>query len=121
MNRSIARLGMIGMAVLAVLLPIRMAAASDNWTDGTGNWSTPGNWSAGVPGNGVAAYITDSDGVSRTVTYNYTGPAVSLDALVIDLTGGSGSATNTLSMSANNLSVTVPGSDNPKGDIVGYS
>ncbi len=23
----------------------------DNWNGGTGNWSVPGNWSAGAPGN----------------------------------------------------------------------
>ena len=92
---------------LAMLLPNRQASAQNYWTDGTGNWSVPGNWLAGVPGDGdIEAYISDSDGVSRTVTYDYTGPAVSLGGLDIDLTGGSGSATNTLSMSANNLTAT---------------
>jgi hypothetical protein len=76
---------------------------TDTWTDGSDNWSVSGNWSAGVPGSGVVADIGDSDGVSRTVTYDYAGPAVSLDSLTVDLTGGTGSATNTLSISANNL------------------
>jgi len=103
MNRSIACFSLSGMVALAMLLPIRSASAQDNWTDGTGNWNTPGNWSAGVPGSGVDVNIVDSGNVSRTVTYDYTGPPVALDGLIIDLTGGSGSATNTLSMSANNL------------------
>src|ERR1700690_2445356 len=94
----VARLDLIGMVALAMLLPIRWASAQDNWTDGTDNWSVPGNWSAGVPGSGADVNIVDSDGESRTVTYDYTGPAVALDGLIIDLTGGSGSATNTLSL-----------------------
>jgi fibronectin-binding autotransporter adhesin len=85
------------------VVPGGRCLADDTWTDGTGNWNTPGNWSAGVPGNGGAVDIINTNGVSRTVTYNYTGAAVSLGDLFIDLTGGGSSAANTLSMSGNNL------------------
>jgi hypothetical protein len=92
-------------------LPV-LAATTDNWTDGTGNWSTAANWtntSSGhtVPAAGDTVNIVDSDGVSRTITYNYTGAAITLGTVTIDLTGGTGAATNTLSMSANNLTAAL--------------
>jgi hypothetical protein len=59
-----------------------------------------------VPGDGITAEITDSDGVSRTINYDYSGSAVTLYDLDMDLTGGSTSATNTLNIAANNLAVT---------------
>ena len=68
----------------------------------------PGNWSpSGVPGAGDTVNIVDSDGVSRTITYDYTGAAVTLGTVTIDLTGGAGAATNMLTMSANNLTAAL--------------
>jgi len=38
----------------------------DNWNGGTGNWSVPGNWSAGSPG--ASSDVTIYSGVNDTVT-----------------------------------------------------
>jgi len=71
-----------------------------------GNWNSPANWNtSNVPAAGDGAYLTYGDGVSRTITYNYTGPAVTLYSVTLDLAGVTGTATTTLSMSANNLTV----------------
>jgi len=113
MIRSMTWFGLGIIVALAGLWPIRLASAQDNWNDGTGNWSVPVNWSAGVPGSGAIVNIDDSDGISRTITYDYTGTAVTLYELTIDLTGGSGSATNTLAIPGNNLTVN-------DGELVGF-
>lgn len=90
-------------ALLFAFCPAIVSAATDSWIVGTGNWSVGGNWSSGVPGNGTTVNFVESDGTSRTITYDYAGTAVTLGILTIDQTG-TGSPTNTLSMSANTLS-----------------
>ncbi len=79
-------------------------AATRSWNSGTGNWSTGSNWTiAGVPAAGDTITIGPfSTGAARIVTYDYTGSAVTLNSLEIDLTGP-GATTTTLSMPANNL------------------
>jgi T5SS/PEP-CTERM-associated repeat protein len=73
---------------------------------GSGNWSAAGSWNPGsVPAAGDAVYVAFSDGVNRNINYDYTGPAVTLYSLTIDLTNATGSATTEFSMSANNLTV----------------
>ncbi|HUB26786.1 MAG TPA: NF038122 family metalloprotease, partial [Tepidisphaeraceae bacterium] len=73
---------------------------------GTGSWSTASSWNQdSLPSSGDAAYITYTDGVSRAINYDYTGPATTLFSVTLDLTNGSGSATTALTMSANNLTV----------------
>ena len=87
---------------LSVVLPAH--AVIKDWNDGTGNWSEPANWTpAGVPEAGDDTNIVFNDDVARTVTYDYTGPAVMLGPLTIDMTGAGTNAT-TLSMGANALS-----------------
>jgi hypothetical protein len=56
-----------------------------------------------VPGAGDVVNIFETDGVSRTITYDYTGAAVKLAAVCLNLTGGNGSSNTALSISANNL------------------
>jgi T5SS/PEP-CTERM-associated repeat protein len=89
-------------------------AASRSWNAGTGNWSTGANWTvAGVPAAGDTVSIGPfATGVARTVTYDYTGAAVTLNSLAVDLTGA-GTTTTTLAMSANNLTSTF--------EYVGYN
>jgi hypothetical protein len=101
-------------AVLIFLGDSARAATTRLWNVFDGNWSTAGNWSpSGVPGAGDTVNIFGTDGVSRTITYDYTGGAVTLGSLAIDLTNGTPTDTETLSMSANNLTAGF--------EYVGYS
>src|SRR5262245_12010114 len=98
-----------------VLLPTTVAKATKFWKNGvvTGNWNTSNSWSAvsaagadngGVPTSGETVYIVHTDGTARTVTYDVTAPTLGL--VSIDLTGGSGTTTNTLSI-PNNFNLTA--------------
>ncbi len=74
-----------------------------SWNTGSGTWSaaTGGDWTpAGPPGNGATVDITNNDATSRIITYNYTG-SVTLNSLTID---NSGTGTDSLSMSGNDIS-----------------
>jgi len=82
--------------------------AQITWTGaaGDGSWSNPVNWNPGtVPGSAVAGDIADITTTGPSgVTVNYDYPnSVTLSDVVINLTGGTGGATNTLLMSANYL------------------
>src|SRR5215469_2504438 len=100
-------------AGLAVIGVSRHAAAQVTriWNISTsGNWSVPGNWNpSGVPAAGDSPDIFNNLSTSLTVTYDYTGPAITLNFVTIDDTG---TGTNTLSMAANTLTVA-------NGEIVG--
>jgi fibronectin-binding autotransporter adhesin len=101
------------LVALALLFTSGASGVTRNWQFGNGIWSVPGNWSgAVVPVGGDAASIGFADGVARTITYDYVGPAVTLASVGLDLTGGSGTNV-TLSMSANNLTALA--------DYVGYN
>jgi hypothetical protein len=81
-------------------------AATKDWNDGTDNWSNAAAWTpAGVPGAGDTVNVVFADDTARTVTYDYTGPAITLASLNVDLTG-MGTNSTTLSMAANALSTT---------------
>jgi hypothetical protein len=92
-----------------ILMSRPMVASADNvWIPDTGgNWSVAANWSTGVPVAGDFVDIEESDNDARTVGYDYTGPPVTLSGLYIDLTDGTTTttATNTLSITANTLTV----------------
>jgi hypothetical protein len=96
---------LVVVAIAVVLSLIQPAAgATLTWNALDGKWSVAGNWSpAGVPAGGDTANVLNTDGVSRTITYDYTGPAITLAFLSVDLTGGMPTDTETLSMAANNL------------------
>jgi len=73
---------------------------------GNGSWNTAASWSPGnVPGNGDAAYLTYDDAANHNITYDYTGSAVTLYSVTLDLDNATGSEASELSMSANNLTV----------------
>ena len=97
----------IAFALFTALLVCWVAsaqAATCAWNVFDGNWSVAGNWNPSfVPDAGDTVNIIDSDGVSRTITYDYTGSAVTLGFLTIDLTNGTPDDTQTFFMSANNL------------------
>jgi hypothetical protein len=74
-------------------LPFPTASEIKLWTGGSGWWDDSGvpsgtsNWtSAGAPLNGNSAFLTQTDSIDRTVSYNYTAP-VQLNELRIDATG----------------------------------
>ncbi len=78
-------------------------AQTTSWTDGTGNWFTPGNWSAGVPTG-----ATGTTSVSNGGTAQINGAANAGTNLLISggstvelQTGGSLSATNTFTVGPN--------------------
>jgi T5SS/PEP-CTERM-associated repeat protein len=100
-------------AVIVSFLVTESSAIPRSWNGGSGDWSVPALWNPnGLPGSGDETFISPTDGVSRTVTYNYAGPTVTLQALLLDLTGPPGAAT-TLAMPGNSLSAT--------NQYVGYS
>ena len=79
-------------------------AACDNgsWDTTTVCWSAASGGSAtsGAPVTGDDAYLTESDAVNRTVTYNDTYTSPGLNSLTIDATG---TGTMTFQQSANSL------------------
>jgi hypothetical protein len=102
-----------GILLAAIAAGVSAAAptrgfAQITWTGaaGDGSWSNPVNWNPGtVPGSAIAgdiADITTSGPSGVTVNYDYPN-SVTLGDVVINLTGGTGGATNTLLMSANYL------------------
>src|SRR3954471_2066325 len=82
-------------------LPLPARATFTHWSGNDGNW-TPGSWDNGVPGAGYDASITNTDSTNRTITYNYTGSAITLNSLSLYNTGA---GSDTLSQSANTLTV----------------
>jgi hypothetical protein len=94
-------------ATVALLSNRPTLAVTYNWNSGTADWNNASHWSPiGIPATGDTANVVNTDGVNRTSTYDYTGPAVSLALLTVDLTGGTASNTETISMSAASL---IPG------------
>jgi hypothetical protein len=107
-GRSRGRRSYLLIAAAAAVWSARAALGQDYWIADDGNWSNPNDWFAGnVPGNGDSAAISESDGVDRTVTYDYTGPTVTLSNLTLDLTNAAGTSSAVLSMSANALSANL--------------
>jgi len=91
-------------AAAAASCSARLTLAQDNWIAGNGNWSNPADWApAAVPANGAPVNIGIGNTASFTVTYDYTGAAVTLSTLTINTTNAGSTTAATLSMSANNL------------------
>ncbi len=107
-GRRNARVSRMLLATAVSLLGhVASAATTRNWNVGDGNWNADVNWSpSGVPAGGDTINVFSTDGVSRTITYDYPGAAVSLASLTVGLTGGGPSDTETLLMTANNLNCT---------------
>jgi hypothetical protein len=99
------RIAILAAATAVGPIGVAPALGQDQWIAGDGNWSVPGNWSPGnVPGAGDDVDITFTDGVNRTVNYDYTGAPVTLNSLTVNLTNSIGTSSSVLSMSANALS-----------------
>jgi len=114
----------------ALILPILSQGGTYVWksgSSGSGNWNTSTNWTVTggtnpgpVPDASATVYILDGNQPSETVTYNYTGTAVTLSGLFIGdgtNTGTPGIATNTLSIGAGTLSSSIE----DVGDGAGFS
>jgi fibronectin-binding autotransporter adhesin len=105
---------------LLALLVFRLATACQparatqyNFSNGGANtnWNNSLHWSPfGIPGNNDFANVANTDGVVRTIAYDYAGAAVSLSELVVDGTAG---GSDTLTMAANNLTAAT--------EYIGYS
>jgi len=81
-----------------------LAANTDNWIVGNGDWNTGGHWNRGVvPGSGDIVNIGISNSASFTVTYDYAGPNITLGTMYVSIAGAGGTATPTLSLSSGNL------------------
>lgn len=96
------------------LVPFALSAhaATKDWNAGTGNWSDGANWTpAGVPAASDTVKVVFSNDVARTVTYDFTGPAITLGPVTVDMTGA-GTNAATLSMAANSLTTN-------SGEIIG--
>ncbi|MEZ6191397.1 MAG: hypothetical protein R3C45_08925 [Phycisphaerales bacterium] len=79
------------------------SGAIKNWNAGSGNWSTPTNWTlAGVPALNDTVNIKPSDGVARTINYDIVSPT--LTYLTVELTGA-GTNRVTFNTNGNNLSL----------------
>ena len=78
---------------------------------GTTDWNTPGNWlGIAVPTSNDIADIVNNDAFVRVVNYDYPGPAITLNNLLVSNTGG---GTTTFTMGGSNLTAinaTVGGS-----------
>jgi hypothetical protein len=98
------------MVVAATMLLLATAAYGQTnrfWAVGSGNWGVDSNWTPiGVPTDNDTVQVDDI--VSTfTVTYDYTGPAVSLGSLTVTAESKvpNDHPTGMLSMAANNLTV----------------
>src|SRR5713101_8380043 len=75
----LSRKTLVQVAVLlaACLSPIQVVAQNDIWKGGTGNWSNPTKWSAGVP-SGTSALIDNGNGAASPVALDIDGHATNL-------------------------------------------
>jgi hypothetical protein len=99
------RLALLSLAATAAL-PALAAAQTSQWTGTVSNgWANSNNWNpAVVPGQGYTVNVTNTLGLAQTIIYNYTGSAVVLSTLDLNVTGQSGATTETLDQSVNDLS-----------------
>jgi Dockerin type I domain len=104
------RRGWIALGFAAAMVRAEVGHATTyTWEGGgilfpSGNWSTTSDWNpGGTPGDGDTASIYMGD-LGGTVTYDYTGTAVTLSSLSINSsTIGRGSDSAVLAIGANNL------------------
>ena len=96
-SRSVTKCLVVVAAALLITAPFHSVAygQTTTWTDGNGDWNTPGNWSAGLPNSTTSAVINNGSSVSLSAAGSTN-----------NLTLASG---NSLTIS-NNTSLTVFGS-----------
>src|SRR4051812_44089277 len=79
-------LSLIKFSVLVLLSLNSFFIYSQTTTTASGNWTTPGNWSAGVPGSGTNTTVNHSMTLNSTLTVN--GATYTFNASVSDPIGG---------------------------------
>src|SRR5712692_9526224 len=67
----------VAVVLAACLSPIQVVAQNDIWKGGTGNWSNPTKWSAGVP-SGTSALIDNGNVAASPVALDIDGHATYL-------------------------------------------
>jgi hypothetical protein len=108
-NTFVRRVALKSAILFTALLTCAPAAngATKHWNaGGSGLWNVAANWNAGVPGEGDAADLTLTDSGDSIVTYDYTGPDVTLSSVSIvwhPSAVGNISPSLTLAMSTHNL------------------
>ena len=98
-RRRVGRAATLSLAAAAAL-PAVASATTYQWVGGTGNWGTAANtsWSpTGLPNNSDTANVTNTLGLTQTITYNYTGTDLTLNTLTVDALG-TGTPLETLSL-----------------------
>ncbi|MCS7034959.1 MAG: hypothetical protein NZ561_13355, partial [Phycisphaerae bacterium] len=64
-------------------------AVNKTWIAGDGSWNVAANWNpSGAPADGDAVFLTSSDGLSRTVTYNNVAIFASFPNTVVSASAG---------------------------------
>jgi hypothetical protein len=104
-------------AAAAALATAGPAAAQFSWSNPAGGtWSTPGNWTGGVPTPGPTTALTFGDPATQTATYTATndigaaGTPFDLNALTLSNTAGTVTiAGNPLNFTGASPAVTVSG------------
>ena len=77
MKQCLLKLSMAGLAFYAMCCPIHLDAATVTWIGGSGDWSTPANWSTdSLPGTNDDVVI--EAGASITVTHSTGTDAVQI-------------------------------------------
>lgn len=97
-SRTLARAALIVLALLALQFARPTLAQTSSWNGGTGNWSVPGNWTAGVPNSSTA--IASISVIPSAVTLDQDATVLGLSLGPSDsLTVGSGFALSVVSKS----------------------
>jgi fibronectin-binding autotransporter adhesin len=68
----------IAVLLAVCLFPALARTQNDNWLGGTGNWSNPSKWSAGVPAGTSNAFIDNGNALASPVMLDINGVATNL-------------------------------------------
>ena len=97
-------------SIVALATPYISTANPYYWTGNSGNWNTVANWALfgnsthAVPTAGDSANLDFTDGVPRTIIYNYPGPDITLTSVEINLSHALPTDAATLIIPGGNLS-----------------
>ena len=105
-RRRSASLGVAGaVAILSCCCPSARAQDTSWTSSSSGFWTDSASWSAGVPANNPAVYITNA--LSKTVTITADTPADNLTVTNLNIWSANSTTTNTLLLSGNSTPLNV--------------